>query len=87
MATRIPQYHYMVYQKAVGNISPRLQLMLNHRFGPEWLVAHQERESIEAEQIRQRVHLERVAAAARGVQVVVDETRPDHYVLVELPDE
>ena len=49
-------------------------------------MAHQERESIEAEQIRQRVDLERVAAAARGVQVVVDETRPDHYVLGEIPD-
>jgi hypothetical protein len=33
------------------------------------------------------VDAERRGAAACGVQVVVDETRPDHYVLVELPDE
>jgi hypothetical protein len=31
-------------------------------------------------------HAERVGAVARGVQVVVNETRPDHYTLAELPD-
>jgi hypothetical protein len=86
MANLIPPNNYMVVQKAPGGIAPRIQLLLYQRFGPEGLEAQRERENVRAELTRARVHAERVGAVARGVQVVVDETRPDHYHLVDFPD-
>ena len=33
-----------------------------------------------------RVTAERAAAVAQGVQVVVDDTKPDHYQKILIPD-
>ena len=71
-------YERKVYQRAAGGMSPRLWLMLS----PE------EREEEEARRRRAsahacaRVHAERDEACRRGVNVVIDETRPDHFIEV-----
>ena len=87
MSDLIRPRNYVVVQKAPGGMSPRLQLLLLRRFGPEGLQQQQQRQVERDERVRARVYAERAWAVSLGVQVVVDETRPDHYTLAELPDE
>jgi hypothetical protein len=84
---RIRAHNYRVVQYASGGIAPRMQMLIGARYGREVLQAIQQRNIDRDDAVRAVVEAERVAAVARVVQVVVDETRPDHYTLVELPDE
>jgi hypothetical protein len=85
--TLIPASNYRVVQKGRGGMAPRLQLQLAARFSLAAIERYQQRQRDEAEGVRARVYAVREAAVARGVQVVVDETRPDEYTISELSDE
>jgi hypothetical protein len=82
MAHRIPVYHLVVIQKAAGGMSPRLQLTL----GPERVAVLLQQRAIADNEVYTQVTEERAAAVARGVQVVVDDTRADHYQKILIPD-
>ena len=82
MVTRIPVHHLVVYQTVPGGLSPRLQLML----GPEGVEELLHRREIAKNRVYARVTAERAAAVARGVQVVVDDTKPEHYKKILIPD-
>jgi hypothetical protein len=82
MANRIPVHHIVVIQKAPGGMSPRLQLML----GRERVEELRQQREIADNQVYARVTAERAAAVAQGVQVVVDDTKPDHYQKIHIPD-
>jgi hypothetical protein len=82
MANRIPVHHLVVIQKASGGISPRLQLML----GPERVEELRQWREIADNRVYARVTAEIAAAVARRVQVVVDDTKPDHYQKMLIPD-
>ena len=82
MANCIPVHHLVVIQKAPGGMSPCLQLML----GPERVKELRQQREIAYSQVYARVIAERAAAAAQGVQVVVDDTKPDHYQKILIPD-
>jgi hypothetical protein len=82
MANRIPVDHLVVIQKAPGGMSPRLQLML----GPERVEELRQQREMMDNHVYARVTAERAAANARRVQVVVDDTKPDHYQTIVIPD-
>jgi hypothetical protein len=82
MANCIPVHHLVVIQKAPGGMSPRLQLTL----GPERVQGLLQQREIADNRVYARVTMERDAAVARGVQVVVDDTKPDHYQKIIIPD-
>jgi 2-hydroxychromene-2-carboxylate isomerase len=79
----IRPYEYKVYQKAQGEMTPRLAIELTQRFGLAEVERRMERQLRKDERFRRHVEAERAEAAARGVQVVVDETGPDHYTVVK----
>jgi hypothetical protein len=79
---RIPVQHTVVIQKAPGGMAPRLQLML----GAERVQELYERREIRNNRVYARVYAKRDAAVARGVQVVVDDTLPDHYQKMIIPE-
>ena len=82
MANCIPVHHLIVIQKVPGGMSPCLQLML----GPERVVELRQQREIADNRVYVRVTAERAAAVARHVQVVVDDTNPDHYQKILIPD-
>ncbi len=63
-------------------MSPRLQLTL----GPERVAVLLQQRAIADNEVYTQVTEERAAAVARGVQVVVDDTRADHYQKILIPD-
>ena len=79
----IPPMNRMIFQKGVGDVNPRLWMRMNLA----------ERNTYEVRQVhataraRNRVIREREAARGRGVNIIIDETRADHYVRVNVPDE
>ena len=79
----IPPVNRMTFQKGVGGVNPRLWMRMNLA----------QRNAYEARQLRATAHArnrvmrEREAARARGVNIILDETRADHYVRVNVPDE
>jgi hypothetical protein len=75
MATRIPANNIVVIQKGIGGISPRLQLQL----GPDHIDVLIRRMEAVDNVVYERVAAERAEAGARGVQVVLEGNRPDHY--------
>jgi hypothetical protein len=87
MSDLIRPHNYRVVQKPPGGLSPRLQLQLVERFGPEGLERARLQQRENADRVRARVNAERAEAVARGVQVVVDETRSDHFSMAELSDD
>jgi hypothetical protein len=82
MANRIPVHHLVVIQTAPRGVSNRLQLMLGRVRVAELL---QQREIVD-NRVYARVTAERAAAVAWGVHVVVDDTKPDHYQKMLVPD-
>jgi hypothetical protein len=82
MANLIPVHHLVVIQKAPGGMSPRLQLML----GPERVEELRQREEVADRRVYARVTAERAEAVSRRVQVVVDDTKPEHYQKILIPD-
>jgi hypothetical protein len=82
MANRIPVHHLVVIQKARGGMSPCLQLML----GPERAEELRQWKENADNRVYARVTAEIAAAEARCVQVVVDDTKPDHYQKMLIPD-
>ncbi len=74
----IQPHDSMVVQKALGGLAPRIQLQLGQERVAELRL---EREAW-AQTVYNDVARERAEAAARGVQVVLDDTRPDSYVEV-----
>jgi hypothetical protein len=71
-----------VVQKGLGGIAPRLELQL----GPERVKELRLQRDAWARHVYNRVAAKRAEAAARGVQVVVDDTRPDSYIKVRFYD-
>jgi hypothetical protein len=65
-------------------LSPLLQLQLVRQFGPDGPRQEEQRRVRSSEHMRDIVNNERAQAVARGVHVVVDETRPAHYTLVKV---
>jgi hypothetical protein len=74
----IQPHDSMVVQKALGGLAPRIQLQLGQERVAELRL---EREAW-AQTVYNDVARERAEAATRGVQVVLDDTRPDSYVEV-----
>ena len=74
----IQPHDSMVVQKALGGLAPRIQLQLGQERVAELRL---EREAW-AQSVFNDVARERAEAAAWGVQVVLDDTRPDSYVKV-----
>ena len=72
----------VVIQKARGGIAPRRQLLL----GPQIIAELQRHMEEEDCIVYRRVTAERAEAVTRGVQLVVDETRPDHYMEIQIHD-
>jgi hypothetical protein len=83
MVNRIPVHHIAVIQKEPGGVSPCLQLTLGPEHGVQELL---HRRLILDNRVYARVAAERAAAVARGVQVVVDDTRPDHYQKIRISE-
>jgi hypothetical protein len=54
--------------------------------GPERMQELYEHREIRDNRVYARVYAERDAAVARGVQVVVDDTQPDHYQKMIIPE-
>ena len=75
-------YNLKVYQKGEGGLAPRLEL----RMGSESAGELRAQRAASAQHVYTRVQAERAEAAARGVQVVVDDTKPDSYVKVRFYD-
>ncbi len=84
---RIRAHNYRVVQRARGGIAPWMQLMIGARYGRAVLEAIHQQNIDRDDACRAVVDAERAAAVARGVHVVVDETRPDNYTQEELPGE
>ncbi len=78
----IKPYDSKVYQKGLGGLAPRLQLQL----GPRRVEELRLRSEAHARRVGNRVAAVRAEAAARGVHVVVDDTRPDTYSIVRVYD-
>ena len=79
----IQPFDHFVVQKALGGIPPQIQLQLS----PQRLREYQLEREAWAQRIYNHVARERAEATARGVHVVVDETRPDRYVKIFIYDE
>jgi hypothetical protein len=85
MENRIHRIHpvdIQVVQKAPGGISPRFR----QEFGLQMAQEYRRRLEEEHARVYNRVAAERAEAVARGVSVVVDDTRPDHYQEIHIPD-
>jgi hypothetical protein len=78
----IKAYETKIFQKCLGGLDTRLQLRLGRERVKELRI---QREAW-ADRIYNRVAAERAEAAARGVHVVVDDTRPDSYIKVRFYD-
>jgi hypothetical protein len=73
---RIPDRDYKrVKQRAPHELTPHMR----QRIGPEGVAMELRRRAFLAMLARSKVMGERAEAEARGVAVVVDETRPDQY--------
>jgi hypothetical protein len=79
--------NYRVVQKAPGGLPPLMQLQMLRDIGPQAIEEELSRRRVIADWSREKVQAERVAAIARGVHVVLEDSRPDFYTIVELPDE
>jgi hypothetical protein len=82
MADRIPVKNIVVIQKQQGGIAPRLQLQL----GPDGTNELFRRIEAANNLVYERVEAERADATTRGVQVVLDDTKPDHFLELRRPD-
>jgi hypothetical protein len=78
----IKPYESKVYQKGLGGLAPRLQLQLGPRSVEELRLRREAHEW----RVGNRVAAVRAEAAAQGVHVVVDDTRPDTYSIVRVYD-
>ena len=67
----IPPFDIQVVQEALSGIDPRVQLQLS----PQRLAAHRLEREAWAQRVHDQAGHERAEAAARGVQVVVDDCR------------
>jgi hypothetical protein len=83
MANRIEEYNLVVVQKQRGGIAPRLQLQMGGAPVVAQLMLRYE--ELDA-RVGNRVASERAEAAARGVHVVYEDTRVEHFVEILLPD-
>jgi hypothetical protein len=79
---RIRAYDIKVFQKGHGGLAPRLELMMGRERAGELRAQR----AASAQRVYNRVQAERAEAAARGVHVVVDDTKPDSYVKVRFYD-
>ena len=81
---RIKAYDIKVFQKGQGGLAPRLELMMGRERAGELRAQR----AASAQRVYDRVQAERAEAeaAARGVHVVVDDTKPDSYVMVRFYD-
>jgi hypothetical protein len=79
---RVKPYETKVFQKGLGGLDTRLQM----RLGLDRVAELNLQREAWADRIYNRVAAERAEAAARGVHVVVDETRPDRYIRVRFYD-
>ena len=79
----IPPVNRMTFQKGVGGVNPRLWM----RMSLAQRNAYEARQLRATARARHRVMREREAARGRGVNIIIDETRADHYVRVNVPDE
>lgn len=84
MPALIRPYVRKVYQKGPEGLPPRLRLSVLERFGPDALRQWEERQEEISDGVRARVEAERAEAVARGVQVVVDETKLDQYFQIKV---
>jgi len=73
----------MTFQKGIGGPNPRMWMRMSQQQRNAY-ERHQLRATIRA---RNRVMREREEARARGVHIILDETREDHYVRANVPDE
>jgi hypothetical protein len=79
---RIKAYETKIFQKTLGGLDTHLQMRLGLARVAE---LNLQREAW-ADRIYNRVAAKRAEAAARGVHVVVDDTRPDAYIKVRFYD-
>jgi hypothetical protein len=86
MADRVCPRNVRVIQKSQGGLSPRMQIQQMIDLGPEEVQRRRENRDIAAWYTRTLVMRERAEAESRGVTVMVNETRPDHYCWAEVYD-
>ena len=72
----------MVIQKARGGVAPRRQLLV----GPQIIAELQRHMEEEARSVYRRLTAASAEAITRHVELVVDETRPDHYMEIQIHD-
>ena len=78
----INPYNRVVLQHAQGGYNPRVWLGLSDEECEEWIACTQFRSA----RFLHRITLERDAARARGVHIILDDTLPEHYIRVDLDD-
>jgi hypothetical protein len=79
--------NFRAVQKSPGGIPPRLYLQLMATRGPEAVEEWEHRHRRRDRWVKRLVNRQRAEAIARGVQVIYDSDREEHFMACELPDE
>jgi hypothetical protein len=85
MAHPVEDGNRVVLQHARGGIAPRLQLQMGGANAPAVIRMIQRNDEQDA-RVGNRVARERAEAVARGVNVVYEDTREEHFLEIVIPD-